>query len=350
MSGKALFVCAGKGDLAGVKKELEAGASIDCKHGGYGITPLIVASENNHLDVVKHLVEAGKASVDAIAKSGTTALIEAACNDNKEVVKFLIEVGKADPSFRGGDEKKTALEWALRCDSKNTVEYLSDLSASGTGAALFAAAQAGNAAGVISELKLGAPVDSKHGGYGYTALIAASENNHLEVVKALVNTGKADVNATNKNGTSALIEAASHDNIDIVKFLVEEGNADVDYRGGEEQKTASEWAVICGRKRTVVYLSKLKNQLNEKKSKSSGEMYAKLSRKDFEKLDEAGLIKWLTSVGREFELKDELIKAIEEEELKGRDLLSLSQKELKEILKKTGRVRRLTEALEQFRL
>eukprot|EP00466_Bigelowiella_natans_P011463 jgi/Bigna1/89713/estExt_fgenesh1_pg.C_540061 len=275
MSGKALFVCAGKGDLAGVKKELEAGASIDCKHGGYGITPLIVASENNHLDVVKHLVEAGKASVDAIAKSGTTALIEAACNDNKEVVKFLIEVGKADPSFRGGDEKKTALEWALRCDSKNTVEYLSDLSASGTGAALFAAAQAGNAAGVISELKLGAPVDSKHGGYGYTALIAASENNHLEVVKAL---------------------------------------------------------------------------LNEKKFKSSGEMYAKLSRKDFEKLDEAGLIKWLTSVGREFESKDELIKAIEEEELKGRDLLSLSQKELKEILKKTGRVRRLTEALEQFRL
>jgi len=56
-----------------------------------------------------------------------------------------------------------------------------------------------------------------------------------------------------------------------------------------------------------------------------------------------------TAVSR-FELKDELIKAIEEEELKGRDLLSLSQKELKEILKKTGRVRRLTEALEQFRL
>eukprot|EP00465_Bigelowiella_longifila_P011672 CAMPEP_0185277528 /NCGR_PEP_ID=MMETSP1359-20130426/58813_1 /TAXON_ID=552665 /ORGANISM="Bigelowiella longifila, Strain CCMP242" /LENGTH=346 /DNA_ID=CAMNT_0027871677 /DNA_START=57 /DNA_END=1097 /DNA_ORIENTATION=- len=345
MSGRALFVCAGKGDLAGVKKELEAGASIDCKHGGYGITPLITASENNHFDVVKHLVETGKASVNVIAKSGTTALIEAACNDNKEVVKYLIEVGKADPSFKGGDEKKTALEWALRCDSKNTVEYLSDLSASGTGAALFAAAQAGNAAGVISELKLGAPVDSKHGGYGYTALIAAAENNHLEVVKALMYNGKADVNATNKNGTSALIEAASHDNIEIVKFLVEEGKADVDYRGGEEQKTASEWAVICGRKRAAEYLSNLKN-LNRKESKST----AKLTRKDFEKLDEAGLIQWLTSVASKFELKDELINAIEGEELKGRDLLCLSQKELKEILKKTGRVRRLTEALEQFRL
>mmetsp|Transcript_16939 Transcript_16939/g.23697 ORF Transcript_16939/g.23697 Transcript_16939/m.23697 type:complete len:117 (-) Transcript_16939:85-435(-) len=111
-----------------------------------------------------------------------------------------------------------------------------------------------------------------------------------------------------------------------------------------------EWAEICGRKGTAEYLSKRKEQMEEKMIKSVKSQPESLDREAFEGLTEIGVIEWLKSVASKYDLKEESIKAIEAEELRGKDLLSLSQRELKDILGKVGRVRRLTESLARFKI
>jgi pentatricopeptide repeat protein len=60
---------------------------------------------------------------------------------------------------------------------------------------------------------------------GYTALIAACENNHLEIVRFLVENG-ANVNSVRKDHYTLLFIACNNGNLDIIRFLVEHG-ADV---------------------------------------------------------------------------------------------------------------------------
>ena len=67
-----IFDYAKAGDLAGVKKCIENGASINRKNID-GSTALILASENGHLEVVTYLVEKG-ADIDLKDSVGSTAL------------------------------------------------------------------------------------------------------------------------------------------------------------------------------------------------------------------------------------------------------------------------------------
>ena len=53
------------------------------------------------------------------------------------------------------------------------------------------------------------------------------QNNHPAVVRAIIETGTADVNLGMNNGITPLITAAGKNHVDIVKDLVEEGGADV---------------------------------------------------------------------------------------------------------------------------
>lgn len=56
---KDCYKAAGDGDVAAVKKAIEAGADIDYTHGTNMLTPLIIASINGHIEVVKVLLAAG---------------------------------------------------------------------------------------------------------------------------------------------------------------------------------------------------------------------------------------------------------------------------------------------------
>lgn len=55
---------------------------------------------------------------------------------------------------------------------------------------------------------------------GYTALMLAAGNGHVDVVNALVANSHIQINATNTYGNTALFFAASHDHMDIVKILL----------------------------------------------------------------------------------------------------------------------------------
>lgn len=66
---------------------------------------------------------------------------------------------------------------------------------------------------------------------GDTALRFATENNHLDVVKYLVETVGLDVNNANRDGTTALIMATFNDNTNMIKYLA--------YMGANINQTAS---------------------------------------------------------------------------------------------------------------
>ena len=57
-----------------------------------GATPLYIAAENGHLDVVRHLVEVG-ADKDQASNQRATPLFIAALNGHLDVVRHLVEVG-----------------------------------------------------------------------------------------------------------------------------------------------------------------------------------------------------------------------------------------------------------------
>src|SRR6476469_794165 len=73
---------------------------------------------------------------------------------------------------------------------------------------LISAARDGDLARVQALVASRGEVDAK-GRNGATALMAASNNQHVDVVQALLDRG-ADVNATARDGATALILAAEH--------------------------------------------------------------------------------------------------------------------------------------------
>jgi ankyrin repeat protein len=97
---------------ARVKDLVEAGANVNAKEND-GSTPLIIASQSGHLDIVKYLVEKG-ANVNAADVTGVTALMFSSKIGYLDIVKYLVEKG-ADINAK--DKKgKTA------CDLSKTPE------------------------------------------------------------------------------------------------------------------------------------------------------------------------------------------------------------------------------------
>ncbi len=88
-------------------------------------------------------------------------------------------------------------------------------------AALFKAAEAGNAAEIRKLLAQGVPVDAADSD-GWTALMLAAGEGKLAAVQALVK-GGADVNWAAKGGETALIVATASGHTAVVKYLLSEG-------------------------------------------------------------------------------------------------------------------------------
>jgi len=90
----------------------EAGADVESKSNSRR-TPLSLAAENGHLEIVKVLVEEGGTDVESKDKSQRTPLSLAAENGRLEVVKFLVEKGGADVESKDNNGEM-ALDLARR--------------------------------------------------------------------------------------------------------------------------------------------------------------------------------------------------------------------------------------------
>jgi len=61
--------------------------------GIHGVTPLIRAADENHLDIVKYLIEEKKVNINESDYDGRTALIDSAEIGNVNMVKYMLEHG-----------------------------------------------------------------------------------------------------------------------------------------------------------------------------------------------------------------------------------------------------------------
>ena len=176
---ESLHYYAEYGNLAGVKRALQAGANIDAKNND-GWTALISASYKDHVEVVKYLVSQG-ANIQVRTNSGNTALMLAKQANRSEIVYFL---------------------------EKEIERFLHDY------------ARNGNLAGVKRALQAGADIEAKDD--DWTALIYASVNGRLEVVKYLVSQG-ANIDGKDNDDWTALIWASQNGRLEVVKYLASQG-------------------------------------------------------------------------------------------------------------------------------
>ncbi|XP_032236532.1 serine/threonine-protein phosphatase 6 regulatory ankyrin repeat subunit A-like isoform X3 [Nematostella vectensis] len=166
----ALHVAARYGQIEVVREMLlkvpgtlksESPSVVDSEKGDYSYTPLHLAAQSGHVDVVRILLNSPGVRVDsATAIQGSIPLHLAAENGQSEVVSILL--------------------------SKSTVQL---------------------------------HVKDK---VGRSALHLAASNGHRELVSQLIGQG-ADINAPDENGCAPIHMSAEYGHVDVVKLLVESG-------------------------------------------------------------------------------------------------------------------------------
>jgi uncharacterized protein len=154
MISAALLVAASKGDLDAVKETLAKGAEVNATDQDQR-TALMLASFDGHTEVAAYLIEQG-AQVDALDPNGRTPLMFASSGPFPETVELL--------------------------------------------------------------LKGGAYVDTADSVEGWTALMFAAGEGHVEVCQALLE-NKADPNLKDKDGDTALDHARANQHQNVLELL-----------------------------------------------------------------------------------------------------------------------------------
>lgn len=191
----------------------------------YCWSELQLAARSGDIEAVKGILSKDPSAVNEPAHGyyGQTALIAACMQGHEAVVKALLAAG-ADVHFSEGNNfQRNALQIACGQGFNSIIDILLDAGAevnSSPGHTISA-----SKAKDIPHAGQGGPSVTRYN--GRTALQAASERGHLEVVKKLLDLG-ADVNAqaSPTGGRTALQAAACHGQTAIVRLLLDSG-ADV---------------------------------------------------------------------------------------------------------------------------
>lgn len=153
-------------------------------------TPLMEASQEGHLELVKHLIGAG-ANVNATTASGETALMYACENGHTNVAEILLDAG-ADLEHEA-EAGRTGLMKAARAGHLSTVQFL--------------VSRGGNINKVTSN-------------NDHTPLSLACAGGHINVVEYLLSQG-ADPTQRLKDNSTMLIEAARGGHTKVVQLLID---------------------------------------------------------------------------------------------------------------------------------
>jgi ankyrin repeat protein len=216
---RALILAAENDDLEIAKFLVRKGANVNGKWDDDGKTALMAAANAGHTEMIKLLIERG-ADVNAVDR-GYTALMFASEKSHVAIVRLLLEKGANIDSEAG----ISLLHWdvlrrtASRGITPREVRWT----------ALKKAAWAGNTEIARLLIEKGADVNSKDE-FGWTPLMfaAISERDPVDVARLLIEKG-ADVNSKLKDGVTPLMFAASAGNLEVLKLVIEKG-ADVNYK------------------------------------------------------------------------------------------------------------------------
>jgi len=220
-----LMIASQEGHVDIVRLLLETKANANAKKMDNGITSLFIASQKGHIEIVKLLLKA-KADVNTARNTDdVTPLLMALQKGHTEIIKMLLKA-KADIHIPEKTINGTPLFLASQNGYTEVVKLLLEAkadvnttTADGT-TPLFIASQGGHTTVVKLLLEAKAHVNAIDKTNCITPLFVASQNGHVEVVKLLLE-AKADVNTTNVNGVTPLLVALEREHTDVVKLLLE---------------------------------------------------------------------------------------------------------------------------------
>jgi ankyrin repeat protein len=199
-------------DAPTVQMLLRAGAKVNATS-RYGMTPILLAAQNGDPTVVAALLKAG-ANPNSALPEGETALMTAARTGNVDSIKLLVETG-AKIDARENWQGQTALMWAAAQNNAAAVRTLISLGADKNERSKllsFPEFKWETSGMVVTVLPRG----------GWTPLMYAARDGAADAVAALADL-KADLNATDPDGTTALMYAIINAHFDTAAILIERG-------------------------------------------------------------------------------------------------------------------------------
>jgi ankyrin repeat protein len=205
-------------DMPTVQRLLRNGAAVNAATRN-GVTPLLLAAINADPLMVDTLLKAG-ADPNASLSAGQTVLMTAARTGSAAAVKTLLAHG-ANVNAREQVLGETALIWAA---AENHADVINVLAAQGgdvnvrSNSPKFPLPEYGDGkSGRLTVLPRG----------GWTPLMYAARQNSVAAVRALAD-AKADLNATDPDGTTALVIAVINAHYDLAEVLLAKGaNPDI---------------------------------------------------------------------------------------------------------------------------
>ena len=209
----ALAMAAKEGNAREVKTLIDAGADADLPAGNRLFTPLMMAVDQGHIEVVEVLVAADALQCNADA-FGNTALMKAALRQDTRMLTILNDRTATDLA---NDQGFTALAQAAAACAVDNVAFLLSRGANvhiqsnngETALTMAASSTKGSAETQLAVVEMlahaGASLDI-HCKHGSTALMFAAEDGRVELVKLLMRLG-ATLELRDEDGRTALARA-----------------------------------------------------------------------------------------------------------------------------------------------
>jgi ankyrin repeat protein len=251
----ALIAAAGKGEVELVRALLDRGAD-PAKRMSNGSRALDWAAQQGHQTLVELLLARDAQLLELPGFRERTALIAAAGNGHAELTRSLLERG-ADPR-RWMDNGEGALHWACEAGHLAVVQVLLaqdrglvDLPGKAERTALIAAAGRGHDEVVRVLLERGADPHKRESD-GTRALDWAAQEGHQAVVELLLARDPGLLDLQGYNDRTALMAASGNGHVDLVRLLLKRG-ADPRKRVSTGE-TALHWAAERGHEAVVQLL------------------------------------------------------------------------------------------------
>jgi ankyrin repeat protein len=261
-----LIKSSAKNDAELAKLSIEKGADVNLQDNN-GYTPLMIAANFGHIDIVTLLVKNG-ADVKIQANNGETALSLAEKKGHEKVINFLKDIADNKTNKAAGQPSKPENteggDPAQKAPVKKAVVLKPEKQAE-INEQMIKAARDGYTDEVKEFINQGANFNYQDE-ESNTALFFAINQNLKELTDFLI-TGGADVNLKNKAGMTALLYAAKIGNVTLYEKLISRGAdaAAVDNEG----RSVIIYAVISANIDMVKALAEKGAGLNAKDNKDN---------------------------------------------------------------------------------